>query len=225
MRILFIHADHFEYEATEKTKYAEEATAEELKGSFGDSLVCFISAEKRDEADSAAIARKAADEIEDVATHLKETRVVLYPYAHLSSSLARPEKAREIFERLEEAVRERDLEVHRSPFGWYKAFNIAAKGHPLSELSREVTLEEAEAPPAEEKPHAFLVLTLGGEELEPENYTSGREAFDVMVRKEALKEEYPSTGEPGYHRLTRKFGFKWESLSDIGHMRYDPKAS
>lgn len=225
MRILFIHADRFEYEATEKTKYAEEATAEELKGSFGDSLVCFISAEKGDEADSVAIARKAAVEIEDVATHLKETQVVLYPYAHLSSSLARPEKAREIFERLEEAVRERDLEVHRSPFGWYKAFDLAAKGHPLSELSREVTLEEAEVPPAEEKPHAFLVLTLGGEEVEPENYTSGREAFDVMVRKEALKEEYPSTGEPGYHRLTRKFGFKWESLSDIGHMRYDPKAS
>ncbi len=225
MRILFIHADRFEYEATKKTRYAEEATDAELKGSFGDSLVCFISAEKGDEANPAAIAKKAADEIEDVATQLKETQIVLYPYAHLSSSLARPEKAREIFERLEEAVRDRDLEVHRSPFGWYKAFDLAAKGHPLSELSREVTLEEAVVSPPEEKPHAFLVLTVGGEEVEPEKYTSEREAFDVMVRKEALKEEYPPTGEPGYHRLTRKFGFKWESLSDTGHMRYDPKAS
>ena len=225
MRILFIHADRFEYKATEKTKYAEKATDEELNGSFGDSLVCFISAEKRDEADAKAIAKKAADEIEDIASQLKETQVVLYPYAHLSSSLARPEKALEIFVELEEVVRARGLEVHRSPFGWYKAFDIAVKGHPLSELSREVTLEEGAAPPPEEKPHEFLVLTLEGKEVAPEAYAGEREAFDVMVRKEALKEEYVSTGEPGYHRLTRKFGFKWESRSDTGHMRYDPKAS
>ncbi|MEE9593429.1 MAG: threonine--tRNA ligase [Thermoplasmata archaeon] len=226
MRILFIHADRFTYEVTERTKYAEEVSKDELKGSFEDSLVSFISAEKSDEADVAAIAVKAADEIEDVAGQLKATQVVLYPYAHLSSSLARPEKARLIFERLEGAVRDRGLTVRRSPFGWYKAFDIAAKGHPLSELSREVTLEEEDkVAAAEERPHEFFVLTVDGKEREPKKYTSGREAFDVMVRKEALKEEYPSTGEPGYHRLTRKFGFKWESKSDAGHMRYDPKAS
>ncbi|MFQ5907893.1 MAG: threonine--tRNA ligase [Thermoplasmata archaeon] len=225
MRILFIHADHFTYEATERTNYAEEASEEELRGSFEDSLVCFITAEKADEVDVAAIAEKAADEIKDVAGQLKETQIVLYPYAHLSSSLARPEKARRIFELLEGAVGDRGLTVQRSPFGWYKAFDIAAKGHPLSELSREVTLEEAEVAAAEERPHEFFVLTVDGKERKPEKYTSGREAFDVMVRKEALKEEYPSAGEPGYHRLTRKFGFKWESKSDAGHMRYDPKAS
>ena len=26
--------------------------------------------------------------------------------------------------------------VSRAPFGWYKWFNVACKGHPLSELSR-----------------------------------------------------------------------------------------
>ncbi|MDX1534200.1 MAG: threonyl-tRNA synthetase editing domain-containing protein, partial [Thermoplasmata archaeon] len=142
MRILFIHADRFEYEATEKTRYAEEAPPDALKGSFGESLVCFISAEERDEADPEAVAEKAALEVEDVAGQLKESRVILYPYAHLSSYLARPEKARVILERLHEAVKAHGLEVHRSPFGWYKAFDIAAKGHPLSELSREITLKE-----------------------------------------------------------------------------------
>jgi hypothetical protein len=223
MRILFIHADRFTYEATEKTKYAEEAAKDELKGSFEDSLVSFISAEKSDEADVAAIAVKAADEIEDVAGQLKATRVVLYPYAHLSSSLARPEKARLIFERLEGAVRDRGLTVHRSPFGWYKAFDIAAKGHPLSELSREVTLEEDEVAAAEERPHEFFVLTVDGKEREPKKYTSGREAFDVMVRKEALKEEYPSAGEPGYHRLTRSWPttpIRWSKTSTCPSIRY-----
>src|SRR5690606_36270291 len=36
---------------------------------------------------------------------------------------------------------QRDYEVHRVPFGWYKAFKISCKGHPLSELSREIRVE------------------------------------------------------------------------------------
>jgi len=33
------------------------------------------------------------------------------------------------------------VKVHRAPFGWYKSFKISCKGHPLSELSREMRLE------------------------------------------------------------------------------------
>ncbi len=225
MRILFIHADRMEYEALEKTKFAEEVPDEQLKGSFEDVLVCFVCAEEADEADVPRIASKAADEVRDVASQVKERRILLYPYAHLSPSLAHPAKAQEILAALKEEVRSRDLDVHRSPFGWYKSFDIACKGHPLSELSREVTLEEGEAVLAVEKEHEFLVLTVDGREHPPESYESHRESFNVMVQKEALKAEYPSLGEPAYHRLCRKFGFKWESRSDAGHMRYDPKGS
>jgi threonyl-tRNA synthetase len=224
MRILFIHADQMEYRATGKTPYAEEVPEDDLKAAFQDVLVCFVSAEERDEDNVEAVASQAAEEILDVAEKVKERRVLLYPYAHLSSSLARPPKAKEILERLEEEVRGRGLDVHRSPFGWYKAFHIACKGHPLSELSREIVVEEAEAPRIEEE-HEFLVLTLEGREVPPGDYRSERESFNVMLRKEALREEYPSAGEPAYLRLCRKFGFKWESRSDTGHMRYDPKAS
>ncbi|MFQ5838069.1 MAG: threonine--tRNA ligase [Thermoplasmata archaeon] len=225
MRILFIHADHMEYEAKGKTRYAEEVPEDELKADFRDLLVCFVCAEERDEVDVGGIASKASDEIQDVADQVKERRILLYPYAHLSSSLARPSKAKEILSCLEEAVRARGLDVHRSPFGWYKAFRIACKGHPLSELSREITLEGGEVAPAKEKEHEFLVLTMDGREVLPGEYRSERESFNMMVRKEALKEEYPSAGEPAYLRLCRKFGFRWESRSDAGHMRYDPKAS
>ncbi len=224
MRILFIHADRMEYEAREKTKFAEEASEEQLRAAFKDVLVCFVCAEEADEADVSRIASRAADEVQDVATQVKEKRILLYPYAHLSPTLAHPTKAQEIILAMEREVKKRGLEVHRSPFGWYKAFDIACKGHPLSELSREVTLE-VEAVPEVEKEHEFLILTVEGDELRPEEYQGERESFNVMVQKEALKREYPSLGEPAYHRLCRKFGFKWESRSDAGHMRYDPKGS
>ena len=32
-------------------------------------------------------------------------------------------------------------EVKRAPFGWYKAFTVSCKGHPLSELSRSIRPE------------------------------------------------------------------------------------
>lgn len=224
MRILFIHADRFEYEARSETKVAEELPEDARQASFDECLVCFVAAEERDEPDVATVARRAADEIEDVAHQVQESRIVLYPYAHLSPSLAHPTQAREILQRLEREVSDRGLETHLSPFGWYKAFDIACKGHPLSELSREVTLEETTAPEPE-APHAYLVLTPEGKEHAPEAYTAERAPFDIMVRKEALKEEYPAAGEPAYLRLCRKFGFRWETRSDAGHMRYDPKAS
>lgn len=224
MRILFLHADRFTYEVRSRTKVADEAEPVPRKASFDECLVCFVSAEARDEADVSAVARRAGDEIADVARQVKEERVVLYPYAHLSPSLARPGKAKEILARLETEVRARGYEVHLSPFGWYKSFEVACKGHPLSELSREVTLEETRRPAAE-KEHEYLVLTPDGQEAPPRGYASDRSAFDVMVRKEALKEEYPHAGEPAYLRLCRKFGFRWETRSDAGHMRYDPHAS
>ena len=34
------------------------------------------------------------------------------------------------------------LEVGKAPFGWYKKFVISCKGHPLSELSRNITSVE-----------------------------------------------------------------------------------
>ena len=64
------------YEATGKTKFAEEASEEELRGRFEDSLVTFISAEAADEADVRAIAERGADETEDVARRLKAATTI-----------------------------------------------------------------------------------------------------------------------------------------------------
>src|SRR5207245_11458586 len=84
------------------------------------------------------VAREAVRNSEDVAAEVKATRVAIYPYAHLSSSLAASGPAKTIFALLEERLRKTGFQVLSSPFGYYKSFKVSVKGHPLSELSREI---------------------------------------------------------------------------------------
>src|SRR5437867_12150942 len=98
MRILFLHCDFLEYEVREKAlPSAEDLPPERRKGRIEDALVCFISAEKDDEADLEGVAKEAVRNIEEVAAQVKATRLAIYPYAHLSSSLAASGPAKQIF--------------------------------------------------------------------------------------------------------------------------------
>ena len=225
MRILFIHADRLEYEVREPAIKEPEAVDEAHRQVAVDEvLVCFTTVEERDESDPAGIADRAAAEVEDVAAKVHTTRVVVYPYAHLSSSLGAPSSSRAILANLAAKLKADGLEVVASPFGWYKAFKLTAKGHPLSELSREVTLE-APAKPRPAGGDRYAILTEDGKEHDPANFTGGSEAFTALVKKEALHVDLAAKGEPAYLRLCKKFGIAWEPMSDAGHMRYGPKGA
>jgi threonyl-tRNA synthetase len=222
MKVLFIHSDFMEYEVKEKTKFADEISPQEAKGKAEEVLVAFLTVEKEDEGQIAESSAAAVEEILATAEKLSVKNVMLYPYAHLSSTIAGPAYARKALELIGESLREQGFEVTTSPFGWYKAFVLSCKGHPLAESFREIGAIKKAEEAAEED---FLVLTPKGEEYEPKAYTGGSEAFQVLMRKEALKEESKAAEKPAYLRLCRKFGMEWEPMSDVGHMRYNPKGA
>ncbi len=141
MKTLYIHSDYLEFTVKKSTPVAEEITDEQREGRFDEILVAFISVEKQDESNPDAVVKKAVEDLEDVSKKVKTRRVALYPYAHLSSSLGSPDTGKKILRAMEAELVQRDYEVHRVPFGWYKAFKISCKGHPLSELSREIRVE------------------------------------------------------------------------------------
>jgi len=134
MRLLLIHSDHIEYEARKKTKVAEEDVVP--KDALDEALAVFCAVESVDEENIEDAVRQATDEIVATARQLGTTNIMIYPYAHLSSDLASPEAAVSVLKGIEEALKEKEgFVVKRAPFGWYKAFSLSCKGHPLSELN------------------------------------------------------------------------------------------
>ncbi len=141
MKTLYIHSDYLEYAVKKPTPVADQITEEEKQGRFEEVLVAFISVEKEDESDPDAIAKKVTEDLVQVSKKVGADTVVLYPYAHLSSSLSSPDVGKKMLRTMEALLQEKGVKVHRAPFGWYKSFKISCKGHPLSELSREMRLE------------------------------------------------------------------------------------
>ena len=72
----------------------------------------------------------------------------------------------------------------------------------------------------------YVILTPEGKEVIPsrENLDSFNENFQVLVKKEALREELIG-GYPEIINYLNRFGFEWESYSDYGHMRMNPYAA
>jgi threonyl-tRNA synthetase len=236
LRILLIHADRFSYEVREKAiDYPEPLTNDRVKGFFNDVLVVFVSVEKDDELNIEEIVDSASKSIIDVAGRIGVNSIVLYPYAHLSSNLAPPKVAIDILVRLEESLRGGGVSVHRSPFGWYKQFEIKCKGHPLSELSRSIVargrVEREEVKPAEAKPSRFIVLDLNG--VEHPITKSSIEDLDIVKNYPLLKQFILSEltgGAPGrapaHIKLMRRLELvDYEPASDTGHFRFYPKGA
>lgn len=224
MRILLIHSDHLKYQTKSKTRIAEEISDEKKKGQFENALVVFTAVEKEDEANPAAVVKNAAKEIVDVSDKVKAENIVIYPYAHLSSSLGAPDAAKNILSQLESELLTRDLPVSRVPFGWYKSFEVSCKGHPLSELSRSITTETAEEEKEEvEGEESKFYILKDGELLDTEDYSYQNADLKKLVDYELGQGE--STGEePPHVKLMREKKLAdYESSADVGHLRWYPK--
>ncbi|WP_292409427.1 MULTISPECIES: threonyl-tRNA synthetase editing domain-containing protein [unclassified Methanoculleus] len=133
MRILSIHVDTVWYRTTRKTKVAEDIGPKEDR--VDECVVLFSCVEKLDEQNPSHVVASAVKNIIARLRKLKVNRVLIYPYAHLTSTLGSPECALAILKSLEKELCSAAVDVKRAPFGWNKEFEIHSKGHPLAELS------------------------------------------------------------------------------------------
>ncbi|MBT9657575.1 threonine--tRNA ligase [Methanobrevibacter smithii] len=222
MRILLIHSDYLNYNVKNKTPVAEEIEDAKKQGAFDESLVVFTAVEKDDENNPQGIVKNLVKEVIKTNDQVKAENIVLYPYAHLSSSLSSPKVAVQVLKDAEEALGAEGLNVKRVPFGWYKAFEISCKGHPLSELSRTITAEEEDEEEVEKKPSSWSILD-GDKIIDIDDFKFENDQLEKLVSYE-LGTGASDAGEPPHVKLMREKELcDYESASDVGNLKWFPK--
>ena len=223
MRVLLIHSDYLKYQTKSKTKIAEKIDDEKKKGSFENSLVAFTAVEKEDESDINGVVENAVKEIADVFSKVGAENVVVYPYAHLSSSLSSPDAAKKVLIEIESELAEMDIKVARVPFGWYKSFEVSCKGHPLSELSRTITSQKTEEKEKEKGEESKWYILDEGQLIAPEEFDFHNKDLEQLTKYELGKSE-SSGEEPPHVKLMKEKGLAdYEPSADVGHLRWYPK--
>jgi threonyl-tRNA synthetase len=180
-------------------------------------------------------AAKAAEEIQKVANDVKTKSIVLYPYVHLTSSPSSPKAAKRVLAETENLLKARGFGVGHAPFGYYKAFTLKAKGHPLSELSREFSGEPGGTSKTEDAVSGALkaeemvrsewfVLTPGGLLESPDKFNFAKHAKLEKFYKYEVAKVRSVPSEPPHSKLMRSLELvDYEQGSDPGNLKFYPK--
>ena len=148
MKILQLDVNKIEYEAVKPEASVYEPD-DKKRHVVSDALVLLVSFEK---GDNSELARKAVDDAVAFAKKQKLTRMVIYPFAHLSGNLEGLEKSKALLEEMRSLVPKDGIELHSAPFGWNKQLSIDIKGHPLAEMSRSYSSGEQKQQEPQQKP-------------------------------------------------------------------------
>ena len=200
--------------------------------------------------DNQAVLERAARDVEKNFNEVKASAVLVYPYAHLSNNLAKPDEAVKLLNDFLGMVKVYAPNSQKAPFGYYKEFELKCKGHPLAELSKTInaqTLEKTaeglgakteiiETASKKEEPLSdslkqeaklkseFFILTPDGELLSPEKFNyKHHETLKALVDYE-IKKVRAYAEEPPHIKLMKEHHLvAHEPASDSGNMRWMPK--
>jgi len=229
MRILQLHSNFIVFKPIQKEiELAEEAEKKEKR--IEEVVVLFTAVE---EDDDLAVAQRAIDEAHAFLEKLKVNRILIYPYAHLSSNLASPSEALKVIKAMDSYAKQKGIETHKAPFGWNKQFTISIKGHPLAEQSRVYVATEEEkkeekasaAVQAEEKLGSFWYVLQPDGKLVPVdefNFT-GHEDLQKFAQYEMKKVRASQQMPPHVTLMKRLEIADYELGSDPGNIRWYPK--
>ncbi|MEM2968339.1 MAG: threonine--tRNA ligase [Candidatus Bathyarchaeia archaeon] len=232
MRILQLHSNFIVFKPIEKEiAMAEEASKEEKR--IEEVVVLFTAVE---EGDDAALAQKAIDDVAAFLAKLKVNRILIYPFAHLSSNLSKPSEALKVIKAMEAYAKKKGIETYRAPFGWNKQFTISIKAHPLAEQARSyapmvaeaaVKSEEkvSEALKAEEKLKSYWHILKPNGELTPiEDFDfKGHVNLEKFAKYEISKVRASQQMPPHVPLMKRLEIADYEQGSDPGNVRWYPK--
>ncbi|MFW9909589.1 MAG: threonine--tRNA ligase, partial [Candidatus Thorarchaeota archaeon] len=239
MRMLQIHSDGFAFEAKRKALKSAEKVDSKSYSTKESCLVNFIAAETSDTTNITKAAKITADMIAAAADEVKEKKIIVYPWVHLSETPSPPGEALKLLKIIEKDLKEKGYDVLRIPFGWYKSFMINCKGHPLAERSKvldvtkvsedihgEITIgEDLTAIKAEsEASSKFYIFEPDGKisEVGKFDYT-GYEDLRLYVAYETAKDRTAQEAPPHIEMMKNLELVDYEPGSDAGNFRWPPR--
>ena len=229
MRILQLHCDSIEYTPTKKEIQSAEEIENPQTQRLEEIVVAFVAIE---DGDDSSVAKNAISQIKNSMEKIGCKKLLLYPYAHLSSNLAKPSTAMSLIKEMESEAS--DLEVSHSPFGWTKSYKVQVKGHPLAESSKVVTKDSTGAKDEEDDTSDALkgestirsywkILSPDGTMTNIGDFDfSNHKKLEVLAKYESAKQR--QVDEPPPHvALMKKLAIAdYEPASDSGNMRFFP---
>jgi len=229
MRILQLHCDSIEYTPTKKEIKSAEDIENPQTQKLEELVVAFVAME---DGDDSSVAQNAISQIKNSMEKIGCTKLLLYPYAHLSSNLAKPSVAISLLKEMESSAS--NLEVSHSPFGWTKSYKLQVKGHPLAESSKVVTKDSpnvennseltSEALEGESKIRSiWKIMTPDGKMTNIADFNfSKHPKLEILAKYEAAKQRHVDKPPP-HVALMKKMGIAdYETASDSGNMRFFP---
>ena len=229
MRILQLHCDSIEYTPTKKEIKSAEDIDDPQTQKLEELVVVFVAME---DGDDSSVAQNAISQIKNSMEKIGCKKLLLYPYAHLSSNLAKPSVAISLLGEMESGASDLD-EVSHSPFGWTKSYKLQVKGHPLAESSKVVTKDSVDSTDTELTSDA-----LKGESkirsywkiLSPDGTMTNIADFDfkdhkkleILAKYESAKQRNADVPPPHVALMKKMAIADYEPASDSGNMRFFP---
>jgi len=199
MKIISLHVDYIKFKPTKKALKSIEKLKDKEKEEkeVKDCLAILTAVEKND---SKKTVKKLVKEIKKISEqiNLENKKIVLYPYAHLSSNLGSPDKATELLEETKKELKKEKFDVVKAPFGYYKQFELKCKGHPLSELSKEIHEEESEEKEISKEEHKDLIKKMSKRKISVKKAPGGKKNnielgrdLDLYINSEIIGQGLP----------------------------------
>ncbi len=229
MRILQLHCDSIEYTPTKKEIKSAEDIDDPQTQKLEELVVAFVAMENGDDS---SVAQNAISQIKNSMEKIGCKKLLLYPYAHLSSNLAKPSVAMSLLKEMEEGASE--LEVSHSPFGWTKSYKLQVKGHPLAESSKVITKDSSDSKDSGEMTSDALkgeskirsywkIMTPDGTLTNIADFNfSKHKKLEILAKYESAKIRRVDQPPPHVALMKKMAIADYEPASDSGNMRFFP---
>ncbi len=137
MKSLILHVDKFATKLVEESKWPKGIIPEIKKSNKEEMTKCLVVFFCVEKGDTKKQVEAIYKEILKTAKEVNTKKLLISPFVHLSQNIAKPEKAKELYELLMSKFIDSDFTVKSSHFGYHKSLLLDIKGHPGSFRYRE----------------------------------------------------------------------------------------